>query len=67
MGLTSSSIQKGNKMARGYKFSNLDAVPIKTMIRSNPGVVMLKDGNVIAKWHYNDMPTFADIKKEFKF
>jgi len=67
MGLTSSSIQKGNKMARGYQFSNLDAVPIKTMIRSNPGVVMLKDGTVIAKWHYNDIPSFADIKKEFKF
>ncbi len=26
------------------------------MIRSNPGLVLLKDGIILGKWHYNDFP-----------
>ena len=64
-GFTSSEIARANKQARGYGFYNLDAVPIKTMIRSNPGVVMLKDGTIVDKWHYNDLPDFNSIKKQY--
>lgn len=32
-----------------------DATTLKTIIRSNPGVVLLKDGTIIQKEHYNDL------------
>ena len=34
-----------------------DGTELKAMIRSNPGLILLKDGVVVRKWHYNDFPT----------
>ena len=42
------------------EFYLADATTLKTMIRSNPGLILLKSGTIIAKWHYNDFP---DIKE----
>lgn len=33
-----------------------DATVLKTMVRSNPGLILLKEGTVLAKWHHNDTP-----------
>lgn len=33
-----------------------DETALKTMIRANPGLVLLKDGIVLGMWHYNDFP-----------
>jgi uncharacterized membrane protein YphA (DoxX/SURF4 family) len=42
-----------------YFFS--DATVLKAMIRSNPGTMLLKDGTVMGKWHYNDTPDIGGI------
>ncbi len=34
-----------------------DATLLKAVVRSNPGMVLLKDGTVLGKWHHNDIPT----------
>lgn len=42
------------QLATPYYYS--DKTLLKTMIRSNPGLVLMENGEVIDKWHYNDIP-----------
>ena len=44
-----------------YPFCHADAVVLKTMIRSNPGLMLLHDGKVVGKWPSTDLPTPKDI------
>lgn len=39
-----------------------DATVLKAMIRSNPGLMLLKDGTVLGKWHVNDVPSLEEVK-----
>ena len=39
-----------------------DDIELKAMIRSNPGMLWLKDGVIIQKWHANDFPNWGKIK-----
>jgi uncharacterized membrane protein YphA (DoxX/SURF4 family) len=48
-------------------YTNLDDVPLKTMIRSNPGLVMLDGPTVVAMWHYHSFPSFNELKAEGKY
>ena len=42
-----------------------DGVPLKSMVRANPGILLLKNGVVINKWHYHNMPKYDDLVKEY--
>jgi hypothetical protein len=42
-----------------------DDILLKTIIRSNPGVVLLHDGKILAKWHIRQLPAFQDIKRDY--
>lgn len=35
-------------------FSSGDETALKTIVRANPGIIILKEGIVVGKWHYND-------------
>ena len=44
-----------------YTFCNADETTLKTMIRSNPGLILLKDGTIIGKWSHNALPQTDDL------
>jgi len=48
-----------------YEFFNCDEITLKTIVRSNPGLMVIKDGTIAAKYHYNDIPTPAEFEQEF--
>lgn len=48
------------QLAIPYFFA--DATVLKTIVRSNPGIVLLSEGTVKGKWHHNDTPDVADLK-----
>ena len=44
-----------------YPFCTTDATTLKTIIRSNPGLVLLKNGTIIGKWSHNALPTNKQV------
>ncbi|MCK5700673.1 MAG: DoxX family protein, partial [Cyclobacteriaceae bacterium] len=38
-----------------------DGTVIKAMIRANPGLILMKDGIVLGKWHNNDIPSKDEV------
>ena len=44
-----------------YTFCNADETTLKTMIRSNPGLILLRDGTIIGKWSHNALPQTDDL------
>jgi len=59
-GLTASSGKAINRWRNGtgaeYEFCQTDDIVLKTMIRSNPGLILLRDGKIIRKWSNNNLP-----------
>ena len=39
-----------------FEFMVTDKTTLKTIVRSNPGLVYLENGVIKGKWHYNDIP-----------
>lgn len=44
-------------------FGATDDITLKTIVRANPGLVLLKQGTVVAKWHHNALPEFSEINQ----
>lgn len=45
-----------------FEIYHADDVPIKTMVRANPGLILLKNKKVADKWNWRDIPEFEKLK-----
>ncbi|MCF8296430.1 MAG: DoxX family protein [Saprospiraceae bacterium] len=48
-----------------YPIHNADETALEAVIRSNPGLLLLKDGVILGKWAWRDLPTFEELDEEF--
>jgi uncharacterized membrane protein YphA (DoxX/SURF4 family) len=48
-----------------YPFLYVDQTVLKTIIRSNPGLLLIQNGAVLDKWHHNDSPAFDDLDRAY--
>lgn len=46
-------------------FYNCDGTVLKTMVRANPGLMLLKGGVVIDMWHHHALPSFSILKEKY--
>jgi len=53
------SFRHEQQLAIPYFF--VDDTVLKAMIRSNPGLILLQNGTVAGKWHYNDVPGIEQV------
>lgn len=62
---TSSSVRRelGIEGLDELCFSGQDEKTLKTIVRSSPGYVFMKDGIILQKWHYNDIPSAEQLKE----
>lgn len=59
-GATFENFRHELQLAVPYYF--VDKSVLKTMVRANPGLIWLRAGTVLNKWHYFDMPKVEDFK-----
>ncbi len=46
----------------GIDYYVADDILLKTIVRSNPGIVFWEDGKILDKWHYKKLPSFEEVK-----
>jgi uncharacterized membrane protein YphA (DoxX/SURF4 family) len=47
-----------------YQFYNTDPVTLETIVRANPGLVLLKKGTILNKWAHSDIPSVDELQKD---
>lgn len=47
-----------------YKFYNTDPITLKTIVRSNPGLLLIRKGTVLGKWHDGNLPKIENLKND---
>jgi uncharacterized membrane protein YphA (DoxX/SURF4 family) len=55
-----------NETAADFDFFNTDEIALKTIIRSNPGLIILKKGTILKKYHFNDIPKPEELTSQLE-
>ncbi|MCF0206666.1 MAG: hypothetical protein HUK15_04495, partial [Bacteroidales bacterium] len=53
-----------NEHNPSFEFYNTDPITLKTIVRSNPGLLLIRKGTVIDKWHDGNLPQIKDLQNE---
>jgi hypothetical protein len=65
--LSASGSNEGKSFDNGLTFCSADETTLKTMLRANPGYMLLKEGTIIGKWSHHGLPDkewFGKMVKE---
>ena len=54
--LTSSGSDEVKSFQNGLTFCSADETTLKTMVRANPGYILLKNGTIVGKWSWANIP-----------
>ncbi|WP_442794821.1 BT_3928 family protein [Pelobium manganitolerans] len=67
--LTAASAQEANKLAKQLNLMTeifyADAVPLKSMVRSNPGLILMKNGVILKKWPSSALPSYNYLVENY--
>lgn len=65
--ITASGWSEISRIENGYNLKIpaflADETELKAIIRSNPGLMLMKNGVIIKKWHYYDFPSLEKVQK----
>jgi len=53
-----------NETGAQFDFFNTDEITLKTIVRSNPGLILVKKGTILAKYHFNDTPKSEELEDQ---
>ena len=65
--LTSSGTDEVRTYENGLNFCSADETTLKSMVRANPGFILLKDGTIIGKWSWANVPKmewFGELNRQ---
>lgn len=48
-----------------FTFYHTDEITLKTIVRSNPGLMLIRKGTIQDKWHHNDIPSPQEVKTDY--
>lgn len=69
--LTASTLESIEEITKVHPYFDYiytaDDIMLKTFIRANPGLVLINEGTIINKWHFNDFPQEADLDSLLDF
>ncbi len=67
--LTSNSAQSAEEFSDENKLVMeifyADGIPLKSMVRANPGLLLLKNGTVVNKWHFHNLPSYDELAEKY--
>ena len=50
-----------------FGFMYCDEIPLQTMVRSNPGLMLIKDGVLVNKWSHSHIPSDEELSGPLEF
>lgn len=64
-GLTATLPENADSLRHVYQldfpFYSADDITLKMLVRANPAIVIMKDGTILKKWAWRDVPAFSDV------
>jgi uncharacterized membrane protein YphA (DoxX/SURF4 family) len=54
-----------HQVQASYPFYTADYKTLKTILRTNPGIVLIDNATILEKWSWRDLPDFEKIKAKY--
>lgn len=57
--------KKDQSLDENMEFYYADDTSLQGIIRANPGLLLIKNAKVLAKWHWRDLPEYSMLKEKY--